>query len=615
MLPLVLSLSPAALVREPFGLQLRRQLVDLVVSNDGSSSHRASSDLDASKDLVVHMIERLSVTCGSDTKLSVHHHDTGTKDVRDATTKLITDCLETASKQLHGNKRIALLVDDFDAPFLENADDTDSVDADASEPVGMDPAFAAGLLQGCADSVKYMRGGAAMFMTGTFRASHSSLSAGLLESHMVDLSLDMLHNSTWGLRPADLSSSAASSTPLVDTVTAATRLGANNMAAPRKEPKRFLWDNTSMQPVRDSTASDFDAQAVGGAGALGSSDTSSSAASLTVDVPLSHSGGYWFGGYDTETGQPEAIFPCRPWGACMDPDRAVQMLGLLSSQPDDKISQGFSQLATGLFHMNPMDRWHASVSVETRPDIARTPNDWSVVLLQAGILTMGARAVRFDEFHSYAWARLGFPNETARLAFAERVVRPVVEIAMCRLSERGPHVDNSAWSTLRSTQHSLSEVLLRPARGGNPQARGQVEKDNACIASLVGHIKAFSRTLSHGLSEEAGKTGRTETNQRLEADVFKILMLCVPYLDVHDRQGDDVSDTGLGQDTFAGSSGSAIMDDLAPKRKGIELVARKRCGVSALPAYAAELDWAAPPVETLHVLDAGLGVRAVVKFV
>ena len=59
MLPLVLSLSPAALVREPFDLQLRRQLVDLVVSNDGSSYHRASSDLDASKDLVVHMIERL----------------------------------------------------------------------------------------------------------------------------------------------------------------------------------------------------------------------------------------------------------------------------------------------------------------------------------------------------------------------------------------------------------------------------------------------------------------------------------------------------------------------------------------------------------------------------
>ena len=154
------------------------------------------------------MIESLSDACASDTQ----HHYTGPEDMRDTTAKTVTDCLETASKQLHGNKRIALLVDDFDAPFLENADDTDSVDADASEPVGMGPAFAAGLLQGCADSVKYMRGGAAMFMTGTFRASHSSLSASLLESHMVDLSLDMLHNNTWGLRPADLSASAASST-------------------------------------------------------------------------------------------------------------------------------------------------------------------------------------------------------------------------------------------------------------------------------------------------------------------------------------------------------------------------------------------------------------------
>ena len=623
MLPLVLSLSSVALVREPLGAQLQRQLVDVIDGDAGGNTQdTASGPYDSKKDRMVRMIASLSES---------YHHHSSIEDMRDVTAMLMTDCLETASKQLHGNKRIAVLVDDFDAPFLAHAD-AGNADLNTYEPKGLHPSFAAGLLRGCADSVKHMRGGAAMFMTGTFRASHPSLDANLLQSHMVDLSLDMLHNNTWGLLPRDLrttTSSPSSSTPWVDTVALAARLGAKNIATrQQQEAKRFRWDESSMQPVRDGTdnlgadaITSIAGQAVASAAAAaeaGSCETASKPAALAMDVPLSHSGGYWFGGYDTETGQPEALFPCRPWGPSMDITMGVHMLDPACSQQGEQLALGFSQLATGLFNMNPMERWHASVGVGAQADGASPTNDWSVVLLQAGVLTLAARAVRFDEFHSYAWARLGFPNETARLAFAERVVRPAVETAARRLQERGLDEEKNAWHTLRSAQLALSEVLLlRPAEGTPSARKEEEEEDNALVASLVGSIKAFSRILALGVSADTSNTEGADTGnrQRCEANFFKILMLCVPHLDVHDRRGDDVSDTGLGQDTFAGSSGSAIMDDLAPQRKGVELVARRRCGVSALPAYAAELNWGVPPVDTLHVLDVGLGVRAAVKFV
>ena len=154
----------------------------------------------------------------------------------------------------------------------------------------------------------------------------------------------------------------------------------------------------------------------------------------------------------------------------------------------------------------------------------------------------------------------------------------------------------------------MSDALLR-ADFQSPN-----QDSNGLVATLVQKIKTFSRTLAIGLSDTNFDEGDARKNKQCEADVFKTLMLCVPHLDVHDRHGDDVSDTGLGQDTFAGSSGSAIMDDLAPQRKGIELVTRRRCGASAIPAYAADLDWKPPPIDMLHVLDSTYAVRAVIKF-
>ena len=227
---------------------------------------------------------------------------------------------------------------------------------------------------------------------------------------------------------------------------------------------------------------------------------SSSAADLTV--PLSHSGGYWFGGYDTENGRPEAIFPCRPWGACLDVATCTKLVGSNSRLSRKHVRTGFGQLVTGMFDMNPMERWHRSVAfVAGDAKSNSTANDWSLVLLQAGLLTLAARAVRFDEFHSYAWARLGFPNETARLVFAERVVRPLVEHALRRnpkstdkgdSSQRESEEEDAAlsWQKLRSAQFALSDALLR-ADFQSPN-----QDSNGLVATLVQKIKTFSRTLA-----------------------------------------------------------------------------------------------------------------------
>ena len=581
MLPLVLSLSANALQSEPVGKQLQRQLVDIL---DGKETNKAE---DSARESVMHTIELISDLC---TKSQAGSADDGA--AYELTAALMVECIEKSSRQLHRNRRIAVLVDDFDAPFLSGRSPLN----DGKTHGEMQPFFPAGILRGCADSVIHMRGGAAMFMFGTFRISPSGTNQSLLDTHFVDLSLDMLHNNTWGLLSRDISIMGGPCTPWIDSVGVMKQMSAANLTPIETKAKRFRWDDRLMKPVKV----EVDALVASAASPDNAYEEElGKAAKEHSAAPLSYSGGYWFGGYDEETGNPEAVFPFRPWGPCVDANTCLRLLDPTECWENDHILSGLESLASGVFCMNPMQRFHNRVS---RCAPSAGVNDWSVVLHQAGILTLAARSVRFDEFHSYAWARLGFPNEAARAIFVERIVRQVVEAAFEHMKEKEPDLQTSTsmydkpWQELRSAQLALSKELL---------AKSAEKTDE--VTRLVGRIKSFSSVVVKLLS--AGKN-----TEKYDAIIFKLFMLCVPHLDVHDRQGDDVTDTGLSQDTFSGSRGTGIMDDLAPKPRGIELAARLRHGAVALPEFAMELNRPIPPEGTLHVLDSSMDIQAVIKF-
>ena len=477
----------------------------------------------------------------------------------------VTRCVETAAKMHAGGPRFALLVDDFDDPFFDNTF------AGAADDVAV-------FLEGCSRSVLQKRGAGLLFMAGTFRPAELTH----VLSGMGDLSLDLQHNNTWGLVAADVVAGYASVPPLRVATDTAVR------------SKRYRWDAASMQPVLEDLAdetADMEDVEVHGTAALDDH--------RGTRAPFSRSGGYWFGGYEESDGTPEAVFPLVPWGPGSIAQERCQQLLLREGdavRSGREVCNNLRDLTSALYDMTPAERFNSAVAKD-KTRSGGCCDHWPVVLLQAGVLTLGARALRFDEFHSYAWLRLGFPNEEARRFFTEKIMRMLYIRAVG--SGFGDGSVSVSWAELQTALSDLSSGLV--GHGGGSSVSGSVRAP-ADIASALRTIKVASKLFGEGLLGPSGGDSATAS-----ADLFKLLVLCAPHIDVHRRNPDDVSDTGLGQDTFSGSKGRDIMARLAPRRTGFELVGRVRDGRAALPRYGGEFGWEDPPEGTLLFVDGRSG--------
>ena len=441
------------------------------------------------------------------------------------------------ASQLHKGTRIAVLVDDFDDAFLRQ-ERGDTTNGETRETTTLH------VLSQLLESVEKKRGGGLLLMKGTFRPG-ALRSIGLL-SKMRDLSLDLHHNNTWGRSLA-------------------------NKEDDEKERERhdihisqrkgYAWNALDMRPVlhHNEKSETF-------------AEEGAKAATVTNKLNLQRkrfncSGGYWYGGCKESTGTPEAMAPLRPWMPFAHRSDVQHLLfeggGVpLSATPPSSssvahLARGLATLVSGTYTMSTMNRYlNETVTVLLPPSTHTTPtnsddsndsddstpptpthhthNDWAVVLLQAGVLTMASRSMRFDEFHTYAWCRTHFPNERARQEFVHTVLKPVL-IMVAQVpnevvkGEEGREEDHQAalqWSHVENILTTISNKLAN-------------NKDKSGEASLQMLVQ-----IAHSMSIQLQEQISVET-------CLKCLLLGVSHLHLDDGIGNAVADAGTSLDTFA----------------------------------------------------------------
>jgi hypothetical protein len=517
MIPLLLQLSKESLRQEDVSAQFKRQLLD--------PAHTATA---ASADHINQMNELVD-----------HCH--------------YADAIALASK-LHGGTRLAVLVDDFDAAFVPSSGGRGSGASGSTVH----------LLSQLCGSVEQKSGGGLLMMKGTFRPRvlHS---VGLLQK-MRDLSLDLNHSNTWGMSlSTDLDQQKEQEMHDRHVV----------------QQKGYEWNEAQMSPVLRSPQ----VVAVPSKGAI---KTEEHAAQR---LRLNYSGGYWYGGCKTSTGIPEAMSSLRPW---LPFPHRNELHALLfgggggngngnESMSIEQVAIGIETLVSGTYAMSTMDRY-LNESVQVLPvsgdnndhhdhhdDHHNDTNDWAVALLQAGVLTMASRSMRFDEFHTYAWCRTSFPNEKARHNFVTTVLQHVVHA----LAKVHAHGTNKHQATTPATQENQAFTWLEVERSIAELSMALRKDDNdndsqKLVAARVQELIQYSHVMA----------------QLLHIDVetcFKMLLLGVPHLHLDDQIGHSVADAGTALDTF--SNKEDLLVSIVPTLTTWSMKCYALDGRVAVPSY------------------------------
>jgi hypothetical protein len=511
MIPLILQLSRESLQQEHVHDQMHRQLLpsDLISSNDAEK--------------MTHLLRN----------------------------KCYADAISFSSK-LHGGTRIALLVDDFDNMFIEPQDYRINEEENQIH-----------LLAELCKSVEMKSGGGLLLMKGTFRPRilHAN---GLLQK-MRDLSLDLHHSNTWGMS-------------LSNEVDREEEQAAHEKKLLQR--KGYVWNEKEMVPQLKINKNNVENVEVKVDLKMMKVENNS----MKVQIrryPFNYSGGYWFGGCRESTGMPEAVAPLRPWMPFSHRSEVHNMLfgnfntsdGFNTSSSSLEIStsveqlvHGVETLVSGTYSMSTMDRYlNETVQKRDQESSETNRNDWAVVMLQAGLLTMASRSMRFDEFHTYAWCRLSFPNEKARKEFVALVLKEVVSI----IENRFRKDENGESHTLKhfqweNVQQSLDQL-------SNSMMNNNDEDGKKRVSTALQDIVQYSRFISERLPNISVDT------------CLKFLLLGLRNVHLDDQIGHSVADAGAALDTF--SNKEDMIESISPKLKRWDMRSFVLDGRVALPSY------------------------------
>ena len=550
MIPILLSLSTPALQSETIVQQLRRQLIPSNFQpgaqqhHDHDNGHAHDHEQQQQQQRQIQQMHQL---------------------VRDGNINMV-EAVALSSK-LHGGTRIALLVDDFDAPFVYQDEDKQDQDQD-QDKLNAATALTPDFIHQLCRCVEEKQGAGILLMKGTFRPR--TLAAPL--DRMRDLTLDLHHNNTWGMTLKKNEK---------DTNT-------NILQEEDKNKKGYMWDASEMKPVLHNPKETQDQVVV-------EQHQVSDQADRTLDTrcPYRMSGGYWYGGRDERMGHPEAIFSLRPWCPFQHEKEITSLMRLRSCSNDndndndistnikrverlENILHGIQTLVNGTYTMTEMDRWTkgtvgrrkmTTFSQQQQHD-EEDHQDWALILHQAGVLTIASRSMRFDEFHSYAWIRAWFPNESARQIFSRCVLRPV--ILEC--------LDEDGWNNVQSATQTLSSVLHR-----------MDDNDAECQAKATQALQELAtcaRTIAALFSSSSTSTSSTSsTSSSMDPSiVLQFLFMNVSDLYVDDGIGDSVAEAELASDTFSGSR-DHLIEAIRPIMEGWNLRCFPVDGRHALPLY------------------------------
>ena len=379
----------------------------------------------------------------------------------------IQTMLETQIKAANASAenvgKVAVLIDNYDAPFVQGAPESDLVKCTDFLTYACD-------LQDRAEKIAYI------FVAGTYLLSAEPL------SRMKNISMDLHHHDTVGVSDSKLRNlfSLDSCWRSYDRI------------APNKSPKRrFGWDTQECNRIEKVSNGNIEL---------------TQPESESIDPHLVHilnHGGYWWGGYDLE-GRPELISPL----ISLEMENSVDDKPLLDifGIPDKEHLRSVVEsclvyrdqhvYANGLVYPIRTSRVPTPLKMDSRCNLPSA-------LLQHGLLTLGQRSVRFDEFHTYAYVRLCPPNEIQRAELLKYFVKTCFRF------------EEQQYAQAASLTESLSIAL----------------RDENCKESVISSI----------LKEMDSLLSALDTSLRNTAKL--LLLLTTPYVYLRDL-GDRYVDSG-----------------------------------------------------------------------
>ena len=487
----------------------------------------------------------------------------------------VCGAIEMASK-MHGGKRVALLVDDFDEVFVATSGSASESMALKKQHEEQRRATCSLLMQLCR-SLEEKRGAGTVLMKGTFRPKELRT---MLEK-MRDLSMDLNHNSTWGmsLRESADKEAAKAASQVLD-----------------RTRKGYSWSENEGRPILRSMEEEKEVE-VEVENEMekeikGTVVPRERYAGEGVRVPFNAAGGYWFGGRWEEDGETEAVSSLRPWKPFSHRDPMMNLLfgseteeqedeqeveeekGEITEKTRQRLAHGIKTLVEGAYDMTELSKYSQGYvdgsfddgdddgdnSDHHHHDSNHYPrhycNDWPAVLLQAGVLTMASRSMRFDEFHTYAWLRLTFPNEAMRGVFIQDVLCPTLALLAGSESE-----------TIKEKEilHCLHRLSISLRTSSKEDLTPMLETLSQCARALS--VSLSSSSLESSLSIE---------------ECLKFLLLGVRDLWLDDKIGDERAQTEGVTDTFSDSKG--FMELIQPNIKEWNMRCQASDGRRAPPA-------------------------------
>ena len=367
--------------------------------------------------------------------------------------------IEQVHEREKSNSKIALLVDNYDAKFV------------AQDCVVSEDALAALELLKCAcdlhDNVEKI---GYIFVTGVYRVSIGDKYGDLMQ-RFKDISLDIFHHNTLGIGDETVRNMCSAGDGSSWVSNGRIRAPSNSRI------RKFRWDNAKgdreeLDLVSSDAVRSEDIKPDTGGGVM----RAVSSSQRKIVAHAVEDGGYWWGGHDSR-GVPELIAPhTKPQGLHVPLPSSADIVDTVRSlflfhKLEDFIDGCYCPQQGKIPHSDHEDRSH-----------------FPAILLQSGLLTIGQRIVRFDEFHTYAFVKLCFPNENQRKDFLSRLLCTWLQATDAQVEEifRVLGLLGDAMRSGGEQGESIERILsqLREICGSLPFARGD-EGARDCLMLLL----------------------------------------------------------------------------------------------------------------------------------
>eukprot|EP00943_MAST-04B_sp_MAST-4B-sp1_P006573 g6573.t1 len=404
-------------------------------------------------------------------------------------------------------QKVALLIDNYDAPFLTGNLPTSKFVGDVLK-----------LSCDYHDTIEFL---SYIFVTGVYRVGEKNSYLSLLR--MKDLSLDLYHHDTIGVSDSEIRKYFALSNNWLSD--GGKRFGNNDLQqGDNQQPEKHVNTNSSnVVPKRtrsfrwNDETGDREEVMLFNNDDMETIEQISDVSNALVD-DITKNGGYWWGGYDDE-GRHELVHPY----IIHSSNNSSLMLDFEKIGVPSNVQ--FKSIVNAILYDIPFDLLLQSALNFEKNDSNKTGKTNSrqmsnnvylpSLLLQHGMLTLESRAAVVREFHSEVFVRLCFPNKLRQKELLTIVLSNWMFFRLETLE------------LIISTLHAIKSMCV-------------VGGDRKLVLQHIDSLKTIITKESH--------SNKLIMDEQVQSYLFLFLLTCVP--DIQVSRSDPIYVEGGPSDTF-----------------------------------------------------------------